>query len=273
MSCQAIKLNGQPCTFKALSHFGSNYCGHHGGKNKGILLKCGAILNNGVVNCSFNANVKYGSHFCGIHKHLYTPPAPEPIPTPAPEPIPEPIPTPAPTVEPEVVQHVKSLLSNAMLDSGLFTPSAISTILEVKAPPHTLKVVQYTEDEACKYLKKMNWNKLEDSIEPMYVCMRRARETMDDEQLEIFEKNPRANVHIEEQCMEEYMTYRRGINYYYEAIIPILNKYRKDKKKKDLYCAIAWNNFFTNEIHNSIINNQDIYWNRKMYNCIIEIIN
>ena len=132
--------------------------------------------------------------------------------------------------------------------------------------------VNFNKEQAIAHFKKIHYGDIPSYMEPYNVCIRRARETMDDEQLEIFEKYPRANVNIEEQHMEEYMAYRRGINYYFETIIPILHKYRKDKKNQQLYAAIAWHNFFTNERYDAITNNKNYYWNSKSYDFIIEII-
>jgi hypothetical protein len=235
-TCQAIKKDGKPCTFKA-NH--GSYCGVHA-RTASLDLKS-----------------------------LSTP-------SPTSTPVPTSGAVPAQTqntsgVEPEVVQHVQNLLYDAMLKYGL-TPSTISTVLGADAPVHTLKVVKLTEEEAYKYLLKKNRKELDNPIEPMYVCIRRVRETMGDDDLDIFEKNPRANIHIDDSHIEEYQAYRRGIDFYYNTIIPILNKYRKEKSKKMLYTSIEWNNFFVNEIHNSIVNNKDIYWNNELYSHIIEII-
>ena len=203
--------------------------------------------------CTFKAKKEYGNMYCGVHKIYYQvveakAAAAEPAPAAA-EPAPaagEPVPAaaePAPAAAEPAVAVVDGILT-----------------------------VKFNKEQAIAHFKKIHYGDLPCYMEPLYVCMRRARETMDDEQLEIFEKNPRANVHIEERHMEEYMAYRRGINFYYEAIIPIFIKYRKDKKNQQLYAAIAWHNFFTNERYEAIKNNSDYYWNGNSYDFIIEII-
>jgi hypothetical protein len=153
--------------------------------------------------CSFKANKKYGD-YCGIHKHLYTPPAPAEGTSGAPVPI----------IETPIIE----------------TPIIIAA--------HLKTIVQYTEKEAENYIKSKNYGKYEMPIEPMYFCMLRARETMDDEQLEIFERNPRANVHIEEQYMEQYQTYKRVIDLYYNTIIPIINRYIENNNREYFFLSL-----------------------------------
>jgi hypothetical protein len=154
--------------------------------------------------CTFKAKKEYGNIYCGVHKIYYqvveakaaaaepSPAAAEPAPA-AGEPVP------AASDVGYVVAHITS-------------GEPVVGVVEGKL------TVKFNKEQAIAHFKKIHYGDLPCYMEPLYVCMRRAREIMDDKQFEIFEKNPRANVHIEERHMEEYMAYRRGINFYYEAI-------------------------------------------------------
>jgi hypothetical protein len=237
--CQANKNCGKKCTFKAKKEYGNIYCGVH--KIYYQVVEAKAAAAPADVGASGTSNTSG-----------------EPAPVAPAEPAP---------IAPDLGDSATSNTSSEPVPAAnVPTVAVVNGILTVK----------FNKQQAIAHFKKINYGDLPCYMEPLYVCMRRARETMDDEQLEIFEKNPRANVIINDSPIykfkERYDAYRRGIDFYYETIIPIIHKYRKDKKNQQLYGAIAWHNFFTNERYAALTNNKSYCWNGKSREFIIEII-
>ena len=184
--------------------------------------------------CSFKANKKYGD-YCGIHKNFIPPPPSPIIETPIIE---------TPVIETPIViaAHLKSIVrENSVLPKSDFV------------------AVQYTEKEAENYIRSKHYGKIPYHMENFQYLVNRASDLMNKEQCDIFYKNPKAEINVKEEYKEEYQAYRRGILFYYNTLIQIVNMYYENNNKKLLYTAVAWNNFFANDIYESHINNKNIY--------------
>jgi hypothetical protein len=175
---------------------------------------------------------------------------------------------------------VKPVINAPIIEAPVPVIEAPAPVIEAPAPvaecdpsPY-IKVVRLTEEQAITYMNGKSRNCVQRPDSPLNVATFLIKQMLNAEQALFFEKNPRADMsmHIKNKDMPKYERCKKIIDFYYNTMIPIINKTKEEGKNIFLHALVEFNNFIVNYNNQSSNSKTFGLWDRRYYNRIIKIV-